>query len=433
MKFYADLHIHSPYSRATSSRLSLEELYASGRIKGIQVIGTGDCLHPARLAECREKLKDEGTGLFTLKQKYCSVAADLVPQGRTGEVRFMPTVEVSCIYRRSGRVRKVHNVICFPSIDAALRARKRLEKIGNLNADGRPIIGLDSRNLLEIALEADPAALFIPAHIWTPWFSVLGSKSGFDSIGECFGDLTRHIYAVETGLSSDPAMNRRLSSLDPFALVSFSDAHSPAKLGRECTLFDTDLSYPALYRALAEKKNPGLAGTVEFFPEEGKYHVDGHRTCGVRFTPKETAAAKGCCPVCGRQLTVGVLSRVEELADRREAAATPKSRPYRNLIPLREVIAESLDCGGETKKATQAYERIIAEVGSEFSVLLDAPIADIAAAGGEVVAEGVRRMRKGEVNINPGFDGEFGTIELFTADERGNNKTRSGIRAPINS
>jgi DNA helicase-2/ATP-dependent DNA helicase PcrA len=418
MKFYADLHIHSQYSRATSSLLSLEHLHAFGGMKGIQVIGTGDCLHPARLAECREKLKDEGTGLFSLKKKFAVAAAGLAPGSRGGDVRFMLTVEISSIYKRSGRVRKVHNVVCLPSIDAADKLRARLLKIGNLNADGRPILGLDSRDLLAIALEADPAAILIPAHIWTPWFSVLGSKSGFDSIEECFGDLTRHVYAVETGLSSDPPMNRRLTSLDPFALVSFSDAHSPAKLGRECTLFDTELSYKAIYKALSGKGNPGLCGTVEFFPEEGKYHVDGHRKCGVRYSPRETIAAKGRCPVCGRQLTVGVLSRVEELADRSEAAARKLVKHYTSLIPLKEVIAEALDCGPETKAANLIYERLIGEIGNEFSILLDAPIADIADAGGEMVAEGIRRMRKGEVRINPGFDGEFGTIELFGDDER---------------
>jgi DNA helicase-2/ATP-dependent DNA helicase PcrA len=429
MKFYADLHIHSQYSRATSSQLSLEHLHAFGGIKGIRVVGTGDCLHPARLAECREKLKDEGTGLFPLKKKFAAEAAALAPQGRSGDVRFMLTVEISSIYKKSGRVRKVHNVVCLSSIDAADRLRVRLGKIGNLNADGRPILGLDSRDLLAIALEADPAAILIPAHIWTPWFSALGSKSGFDSIEACYGDLTRHVYAVETGLSSDPPMNRRLTSLDPFALVSFSDAHSPAKLGRECTIFDTDLSYTAIYKALSGKGNPGLEGTVEFFPEEGKYHVDGHRKCGVRYSPRETMAAQGRCPVCGRQLTVGVLSRVEELADRTEAAALKLVKRYTSLIPLREVIADSLDCGPETKAATIVYDRLIGEVGTEFSILLDAPIAEIALAGGEIAAEGIRRMRKGEVRINPGFDGEFGTIELFAENERIKAKTKSKAKA----
>jgi len=424
MKFYADLHIHSPNSRATSSQLSLEYLHAFGQIKGIQVIGTGDCLHPARLAECREKLKDEQNGLFSLKKKFAAETGDLVPESRSGDVQFMLTVEISGIYKKTGRVRKVHNVICFPSFDAVEKARTRLEKIGNLNADGRPILGLDSRDLLEIALEADPEIILIPAHIWTPWFSVLGSKSGFDSIGECFGDLTKNIYAVETGLSSDPAMNRRLSSLDPFALVSFSDAHSPSKLGRECTAFDTELSYGAIYKSLADGKNPGLAGTIEFFPEEGKYHVDGHRKCGVRFTPRETIRVKGLCPVCGRSLTVGVLSRVEKLADREETAARRRVKPYTSLIPLREVIADALDCGPETQSVTKVYEQLIAEVGNEFSILLDAPIMDIARVGGDLAAEGIRRMRKGEVQINPGFDGAFGTIELFTETERKTFKSR---------
>ena len=418
MKFYADLHIHSSYSRATSKQLTPESLHAWGQIKGIQVIGTGDCLHPAWFAECKKKFHDEGNGLFSLKREFKATTKNLVSPACTADVRFMLTVEISNIYKKGDRVRKVHNVVCFPSFTAAEKAITKLERIGNLKSDGRPILGLDSRDLLEIVLESDPKAILIPAHIWTPWFSALGSKSGFDSIEECYGDLTKHIHAVETGLSSDPAMNWRLSSLDPFALVSSSDAHSPSKLGRECTVFDTTMSYDGVYNALSGKNADGLSGTVEFFPEEGKYHVDGHRKCGVRFMPEETAAHKGLCPACGKPLTVGVLSRVEELADRKSGSKPPRSRPYKSLVPLIEIIAEALDFGPASKRAVETYQMLISKTGSEFSILLEADIKEIARAGGGLVAEGIRRMRSGEVTIDAGYDGEFGTVKLFTDAER---------------
>jgi DNA helicase-2/ATP-dependent DNA helicase PcrA len=418
MKFYADLHIHSSYSRATSSELSLEQLNAWGQIKGIRLIGTGDCLHPAWFADCRNKLHDDGSGLFSLKPEYAAKTKDLVPASRTAPVRFMLNVEISSIYKKNGKVRKIHNIVCMPSFASVEKLITRLERIGNLKSDGRPILGLDAQALLGIALECDPQTLLIPAHIWTPWFSALGSKSGFDSIQECFGDLTSHIYAVETGLSSDPLMNWRLSSLDPFALVSSSDAHSPSKLGRECTVFDTDLTYKALYRALADPADSGLAGTVEFFPEEGKYHVDGHRKCNVRFSPQETIDHNGLCPKCGKPLTVGVLSRVEELADRPQGIKPPRARPFKSQIPLCEVLSESLRSGPATKTVLEAYRALIRDIGNEFTILFDAGIPAIAAVAGDVTAEGIRRVRSGEVTIEAGYDGEFGTVHLFTEAER---------------
>jgi DNA helicase-2/ATP-dependent DNA helicase PcrA len=418
MKFYADLHIHSSYSRATSKQLTLEQLYAWGLRKGIQLIGTGDCLHPAWHAECTKKLVQQPDGLYSLRPEFARTTQDLVPPSCGGAVRFLPTVEISNIYKKGDRVRKVHNVVCMPSFASVEKLITRLERIGNLKSDGRPILGLDSRDLLEIVLEADHRALLIPAHIWTPWFSALGSKSGFDSIQECYGDLTRFIYAVETGLSSDPAMNWQLTSLDPFALVSFSDAHSPSKLGRECTMFATDLTYDALFKALADPSDAGLAGTVEFFPEEGKYHVDGHRNCEVRFTPQETIRHKGLCPVCNKPLTVGVLSRVQELADRKPGIMPPRGRPYTSLVPLAEVIGEALDKGSSSNAATAAYESLLTTVGSELFILLDAEIPAISAAAGALIAEGVRRMRKGEVAIAPGYDGEFGTVRIFSDADR---------------
>lgn len=415
MKFYADLHIHSSYSRATSKELSLENLYIWGQKKGIQVIGTGDCMHPAWLADCKKKFHDEENGLFSLKDSYAKSARPLIPKACVDAtaIRFMLTVEISTIYKKGEKVRKVHHLIGLPSFKAADRLFKTLERVGNLRSDGRPILGLDSRNLLEMVLDADPAGILIPAHIWTPWFSVLGSKSGFNSIEACYGDLTHYIYAVETGLSSDPLMNWQVSGLDPFALVSFSDAHSASKLSRECTIFNTELSYDGIFKALSDPKDPGLSGTLEFFPEEGKYHVDGHRTCNVRFTPQETVKHKGLCPVCGKPLTVGVMSRVQELTDRKQGLRAPRARPYTSLVPLVEVIGEALSKGPATKAAISKYETLLETLGNELSILLDVPIKKIIDIAGERTAEGISNMRKGKISINPGYDGEFGTVKLF--------------------
>jgi DNA helicase II / ATP-dependent DNA helicase PcrA len=416
MKFYADLHIHSSYSRATSKQLSLEQLYIWGQRKGIQVIGTGDCLHPLWLADCKKKFRDERNGLFSLKDPFAQTTRPFVPKACSDMkgVRFMLTVEISTIYKKNDKVRKVHHVVCLPSFKAADKLFGALECIGNLRSDGRPILGLDSRDLLEMVLEADPTGMLIPAHIWTPWFSALGSKSGFDSIPECYGDLTRFIYAVETGLSSDPLMNWQVSGLDPFALVSFSDAHSASKLGRECTIFDTELSYDGIFRAISNPNDPGgLSGTLEFFPEEGKYHVDGHRNCKVRFAPDETIAHNGTCPVCDKPLTVGVMSRVRELADRKPGLKAPRARPYKSLVPLAEVIAEAFGKGPATKSVIAVYEKLLETLGSELNILLDCTIKEIESIAGERTAEGINNMREGKISINPGYDGEFGTVKLI--------------------
>ncbi|MBI3617814.1 MAG: hypothetical protein HY210_06320 [Candidatus Omnitrophica bacterium] len=390
MKFYADLHLHSHYSRATSKDLNLEHLSYWAQLKGLQVVGSGDFVHPSWLKELKEKLTPAEEGLFRLKPRYADPMAKQVPAACRGEVRFMLTVEISSIYKRLDKVRKVHNVVFVPSFKAAERLQARLEAIGNIKSDGRPILGLDSRDLLEIVLETDPLAYLIPAHIWTPWFAVLGSASGFDRVEDCFADLTRHIFAVETGLSSDPLMNWRLKQLDPFVLVSNSDAHSPAKLGREATVYDTEFSYPAIYRALSDPKDKGLIGTVEFFPEEGKYHYDGHRACKTRLHPRETRKHKGLCPVCGKPVTVGVMSRVEELADRPEGEKPPRWRPYRNLIPLPEVIAEAKGVSGtETKSVQELYHRLLAQLGNELFILQDASLKRIEAAGGDLLARGI--------------------------------------------
>lgn len=418
MKFYADLHLHSHYSRATSKQLNLEYLSQWAQLKGITVVGTGDFVHPGWLNELREKLEPAEAGLFRLKEDYRRKTQEEVPKACAGEVRFLLTAEISNIYKRLGQVRKIHNIVFAPSFEAALKIQSRLESIGNIRSDGRPILGLDSRDLLEIVLAADPLAFLVPAHIWTPWFSVLGSKGGFEAIADCFADLTPHIFAVETGLSSDPPMNWRLRQLDRFVLVSNSDAHSPQKLAREANLFDTELSYPALYRAWQQVDDPGFLGTIEFFPEEGKYHFDGHRACQSRLHPRETAKHQGNCPVCGKPVTVGVMARVEALADRPEGEKPPRWRPYTNLIPLPEVIAEAAGKKAGTKGVDQVFMHLLRKLGNELHILQEAPLADIQRLSSPVVAEGIRRMRCGEVKIAAGYDGEYGVIQLFTPAER---------------
>ena len=402
--YIADLHIHSKYSRATSKELEPEPLDAWARRKGIGLVGTGDFTHPTWRAELRDKLAEAEEGLYTLKG-----AGPDAP-------RFVITGEISSIYKKNGKVRKVHSLILLPHLEAAETLSRRLEAIGNLHSDGRPILGLDCRDLLEITLESCPDAVFIPAHIWTPHFSLFGAFSGFDTIGECFGDLTGHIHALETGLSSDPTMICRCSALDGYTLVSNSDAHSPSKLGREANLLDTGLSYPELARAI--QTGEGFHGTIEFFPEEGKYHFDGHRNCGVCLSPVEAEAAGGVCPVCGKRLTTGVLHRVEQLADRPEGYIRPDARPFESLVPLPEVIAASEGGSAAGKKVGAKYEAMLAALGPEFTILREVPVEDIRAAAGPCVAEGIRRLRAGQVVRRPGYDGAYGVIELLSPAER---------------
>ncbi len=418
MPFHADLHLHSHYSRATSKNLNLEHLYQWAQLKGIRVVGTGDFVHPGWMDELEEKLLPAEEGLFRLKPELERAMDGQVPAACRAPVRFMLTVEISNIYKRLGRVRKVHNIILAPGFDAAKTLQARLGAIGNIQSDGRPILGLDSRDLLEITLETDPLACLIPAHVWTPWFSALGSRGGFDRISDCYGDLTEHIFAVETGLSSDPLMNWRLEQLDPYVLVSNSDAHSPGKLGRETTLFDTSCDYPAIYSALSDPEDEGLTGTVEFYPEEGKYHYDGHRKCERRMHPRETIEANGLCPVCGKPVTVGVMARVEALADREEGKKPPRARHFFSVIPLPEIIGEAKQVGPGTKTVDTVYQAMVSRLGSELDILLDIPEDDIAQVGGSLIAEGIRRMRVGEVDILPGYDGDYGVIKLFNPEDR---------------
>lgn len=412
--YIADLHIHSKYSRATSKNCEPEALDLWARRKGINLVGTGDFTHPAWREELRERLAPAEEGLYILKNEF---RLDEAGQVSAPPPRFILTGEISSIYKKNGRVRKVHNLILLPSLEAAESLAKRLELVGNLHSDGRPILGLDSRDLLEITLEACPDAVFIPAHIWTPHFSLFGAYSGFDDIRECFEDLTPHIHALETGLSSDPPMNWRVSALDGYNLVSHSDAHSPANLGREATMFETELSYPALKRALEERDSDGCLGTIEFFPEEGKYHFDGHRNCKVCLKPSETIARDGICPVCGKKVTVGVLHRVEALADREEGFVLPNGKRFESIVPLPEAIAASTGVSAGCKKVTQQYETMLREIGPEFFILREAPLDEIEACAGPCIAEGIRRIRYGEVEPVAGFDGQYGFVKVLSPDD----------------
>ena len=419
MTFYADLHVHSKYSRATSRNCDLEHLAIWARKKGIGIVATGDFTHPAWRAELKEKLVPAEPGLFRLRPDLERAVEERLPpacRSSRSAVRFMLSVEISTIYKKLDRTRKIHHLIYTPDFDATERVVDSLSRIGNLHSDGRPILGLDSRHLLEIALESDPGSYLVPAHIWTPWFAALGSKSGFDAIDDCYGDLSHHIFAVETGLSSDPPMNWRVSSLDRFRLVSNSDAHSPEKLGREVCVFDTELDYFALRRAL--ETGEGYGGTLEFFPEEGKYHLDGHRHCHVSFSPGETREHGGRCPVCGKPLTVGVMHRVEDLADRGEEAVPPETAgPMRSLVPLPEILSEIHQVGPKSKTVARHYESLLGRLGPELPLLDTLPLEDIGPAASPLVAEAVSRLRKEEVIRDAGYDGVYGTIRLFRDDE----------------
>ena len=412
MRFVADLHIHSRFSRATSRDLDPEHLFLWAQKKGIKVIGTGDFTHPAWLRELKNKLVPAEEGLYTLRPDVATSLMDKVPEACRGQPRFLLSGEISCIYKKDGKTRKLHHLVLMPDFESVEHLNAKLSNIGNIASDGRPILGLDSRDLLEIVLEVDERAFFIPAHIWTPWFSLFGSKSGFDHLEECFGDLSPYIHALETGLSSDPPMNRLLSALDRYVLVSNSDAHSASKLGREANLFDTSLDYPSMIKAMTNGE--GFLGTIEFFPEEGKYHLDGHRKCGVRLEPLETIKHKGLCPRCGKPLTVGVLYRVLELADRSKPEL---DKDFLSLIPLPEILSEIFCCGPTTKRVLTMYEELLNALGPELYILTEASLDDIEKYGGPLFREAIKRMREGRVIKEAGFDGEYGRIRLFAEGE----------------
>ncbi|MFA6900173.1 MAG: UvrD-helicase domain-containing protein [Desulfurivibrionaceae bacterium] len=416
MRYIADLHIHSPFSRATSKAGNLQGLAAWARVKGIHLLGTGDFTHPGWFSQLKEQLVPAEPGFFRLKDEAIPLALPQVTP-ESLPIRFLLTAEISSIYKRHGAVRKVHNLLYVPDFASAERINSVLAGIGNIESDGRPILGLDSRDLLEILLEKAPDGFLVPAHIWTPWFSLFGSRSGFDTIEECYGDLSPHVFALETGLSSDPDMNRLIPALDRFALISNSDCHSPGKLGREANIFNTDFNFFALREALKNPQSDAFAATIEFYPEEGKYHADGHRNCRVCLEPAETRKIGAICPVCGKPLTVGVLHRVMELAERTEPYYPPGSPAVHSLIPLPEVLGEILGAGPATKGVMALYAKVIDRFGSEFNLLLDTPVEEINRLS-PVLGEAVARIRTGRVIRTPGYDGEFGVIRVFAEGER---------------
>ncbi len=401
MEFIADFHIHSKYSRATSPQMELGPLAQWAKIKGVTLLGTGDFTHHLWLSHLKSTLESTGNGLFKYK-----------------DVSFMLTAEVSSIYSKKGKTYRIHNIIFAPSFKTVDKINRSLSAIGNIASDGRPILGLDAAELARIVFDIDENCFLVPAHIWTPWFSLFGSMSGFDALEDCFEKQASRIYCLETGLSSDPAMNWRLSALDKYSLISNSDSHSPQRIGREANVFDCELSYPGIIDVLKKKDKARFLFTIEFFPEEGKYHFDGHRLCQVRFSPEMTRAHNNICPKCGKSLTVGVLNRVEVLADRQIGFTPKNSIPFKNLVPLEEIIAEVRGVGRTSKKVMKEYTQIIQHFGTEFEVLLKAESDALYEFLPFKIAEGVLKVRQGKVDINPGFDGEYGKIKIFSQEER---------------
>lgn len=401
MKFIADFHLHSKYSRATSKDFDLDKISKWAEIKGIKVIGTGDFTHPLWFNELKEKLEPAAPGLFKLKKE---------DQG----VFFILTSEISCIYTKKNKVRKIHVVIFAPSLEVVEEINRRLGAVGNLKSDGRPILGLDAKELLRIIIDVSPDCLFVPAHCLTPWFSIFGSKSGFDSVEECFEELTPHIYALESGLSADPDMIRRIPDGRRLCIISNSDAHSPEKIGREANVFDTNIDYYSIIDSIKTKDPKRFLYTVEFYPEEGKYHYDGHRACKVCFSPEESEKYNEICPVCGRPLTIGVANRVSKISDRKDVE---NGIPFKKLVPLKEIISECLGVGVLSKAVKKEYDKLINAFSSEFNVLLEVSIEDIEKASDKLMAEAVKRVREGNLSISPGFDGEFGKVSIFSQKE----------------
>lgn len=397
-RFIADFHIHSCYSRACSKDLSIAELAKWATVKGIGLMGTGDFTHPQWVEQMKDALRDAGDGLY-----------------EHGGVRFMPTSEVNTLYYKGGKAHQIHHILMAPSLATVERINQELAAFGDLALDGRPMLRMEAKQLVKIVVGVDPRAAVIPAHAWTPHFSVFGSNSGFDRIEDCFEEETRHIFALETGLSSDPAMNWRLSALDRYALISNSDSHSARRIGREANRFDCAYSYDEILGALKARDRTKFLGTIEFFPEEGKYHYDGHRACGIRWAPSETKQRGARCPVCGRKLTVGVMNRVETLADRPEGAQPEGAAPFTRMVPLEEIIAKALEAGVGTKGVEREYQKLIHAFGTEFAVLLDAPEDALRGATSARIAEGIVRVREGRIDVEPGYDGEYGNVHIFTA------------------
>jgi uncharacterized protein (TIGR00375 family) len=422
MRIIADLHIHSKYSRAVSQEMTLENIAIWARKKGVQVMGTGDFTHPQWFNDIKTKLEPAEGGLYKIREMITK--HEFPPFS----ARFMLTTEISSIYSKGGKARRIHNLIFAPSIEAVEKINTKLGWIGNLKSDGRPILGLGSKELLKIILDADERCILVPAHAWTPWFSIFGSMSGFDSIEECFDEMAPRIFAIETGLSSDPAMNWRLPALDKISLISNSDAHSLQKIAREANVFDCELSYDGIINALKSKDPKKFLYTIEFFPEEGKYHYDGHRDCGICFSPEETAKYKGICPKCGKKLVIGVLNRVDKLASRPLGEMPNGAIPYKNLIPLDEIIGAAFGVGPKSKKVGDAYEKLILNFGSEIDILLNISHGNISSASDARIGEAIKRVREGKINIQPGYDGEFGKISIFKEGEDvGKNKPQATL------
>ena len=414
MKFIADLHLHSKYSRATSREMEVETLSLWAKRKGIKLLGTGDFTHPLYLLDLKSKLRPLGSGLFARPED---------PDG----THFMLTAEVSNMFTQGGKGRRVHTLIFAPSFEVVERINAQLGKLGKISSDGRPIFGFSAKDLVKMVLDVSPDCLLIPAHAWTPWFSIFGANSGFNSMEECFEEETKHIRAIETGLSSDPEMNWRLSALDEITLISNSDAHSPSKIGREANIFNCDLSYAAIAEAIRTKDPRKILFTIEFFPEEGKYHFDGHRNCKILFAPQETRKNKGLCPVCGKRLTVGVMNRVEELADRPEGVISPKAIPTLHMVPLDEIIADALGVGTNASSVEKEYLRLIEKGGSEFDILLELAPEDLTSFTPPLILEGILRVRQGRLKITPGYDGVFGKIQIVSSLEREKGPTQEEV------
>lgn len=412
-----DLHIHSHYSRATSKEMNIAALYRWGKIKGINIIGTGDFTHPAWFAELQEKLEPAEPGLFKLKDVYAQEQDALLPQSCQDKlIRFILTVEISNIYKKHDQVRKLHNVVIVPSFQVAATINSALQRIGNLKADGRPILGMDSQDLLKLTVDSHPDSLFIPAHIWTPWFAMFGSKSGFNSIEEAFGEDAKYIYAIETGLSSDPWMNWRIDELQTRTLVSHSDAHSPQKLGREANIINAELDYQDIIGAI-KTNDQRFVGTIEFYPEEGKYHYDGHRLCNVRFAPAATKKLNGICPVCGKPLTIGVEYRVDEIANQPAEFRFPTTKTVEYIVPLMEILAQIHHRPVTSQVIKRDYDRIIAEFGDEFSILRTVSASLLKEKQQPQLAQALTNMRQGKVHLDPGYDGVFGVISVLPSNE----------------
>jgi len=401
MEFIADFHIHSKYSRATSKDMDITHLAEWAKLKGIDLMGTGDFTHHLWLEELKHHLEELGNGLYQFNG-----------------VHFVLTTEISSIYSKNGRGHRIHNMVFAPSFKVVDKINETLSRYGNLASDGRPILGMDAAEIAKIVFDIDEKCMLVPGHIWTPWFSLFGSMSGFNRIEDCFEDQTPKIFALETGLSSDPAMNWRLSALDRFTLLSNSDSHSPQKIGREANVFNCELNYQAIREVLKTKDKDKFLYTVEFFPEEGKYHFDGHRACETRLAPKETRQNNGRCPKCGRPVTIGVMNRVEQLADRPEGYIPSNAIPYKNLVPLDEIIAEAKGMGRNSQAVEREYRSAIAKFGTEFEILLKAGKNDLIKGLPARIAEGVLRVRDGKLNIKAGYDGDYGIISIFDAEEK---------------